>query len=235
MSHVDASRRQFLARSLAVAAATTVPFSAHASAQTQAGPPDWLKEVRGQHRCFFDFNSHSHGLPLLHILNYFNGFTGAHGVAANQVGAVGTFYGIGPGSSIGLGFDDATWAKYGIGELLGLQDANGRPYTRNVFNSPTAADGHILAQGMGVPPLAPFGGAIAACSIPNLQKMGTKFLMCNNALGAWTLELAARGKGDAAAIGTDLRAHLLPGVTVVPAMVVAIAQAQAAGIAYNRQ
>ena len=60
-------------------------------------------------------------------------------------------------------------------------------------------------------------------------------MVCNNALGAWTLELAARGKGDAAAIGTELRAHLLPGVTVVPAMVVAITQAQAAGISYNRQ
>lgn len=100
--------------------------------------------MRGQHRCFFDFNGHGNGLPLLHA------YTGAHGAQASQVGAA-------------------------------------------------------------------------------------KFLMCNNALGAWTLELAARGKGDAAAIGTELRAHLLPGVTVVPAMVVAIGQAQAAGIAYNRQ
>jgi len=88
---------------------------------------------------------------------------------------------------------------------------------------------------MGGRELAALSGAIVASSIPNLQKMGAKFLMRNNALGAWTLELAARGKGDAAAIGTELRAHLLPGVTVVPAMVVAIAQAQAAGIAYNRQ
>lgn len=233
MSDAHTSRRQFLERGLAVAAVSSVPFAA--TIQAQAGPTDWLKEVRGQHRCFFDFNGHKNGLPLLHILNYFNGFIQGHGVAANQVGAVASFYGIGPSSSIGLGFDDATWAKYGIGDLLGLKDASGRPYTRNVFNSPTEADGHILAQGMNVPPIAPFGGAIGACSIPNLQKMGTKFLMCNNALGAWTLELAARGKGDAAAIGADLRAHLLPGVTIVPAMVVAIAQAQAAGIAYNRQ
>lgn len=37
------------------------------------------------------------------------------------------------------------------------------------------------------------------------------------------------------AIGAQLRAHLLPRVTIVPAMVVAIDQAQTAGIAYNRQ
>lgn len=234
MFSIDTTRRRFLAGGVAAAAAA-VPFARLRADQAPAGPADWLKEVRGQHRCFFDFNAHGNGLPLLHMLNYFSGFTGAHGVQPNQVGAVGTFYGIGPQSSIPLGFDDAIWAKYGVGELLNLKDAGGRSYTRNVFNSATEADGHLLSQGMGVPPLAPLGGAIVACSIANLQKMGAKFLMCNNALGAWTLELAARGKGDASAIGTELRAHLLPGVTVVPAMVVAITQAQAAGIAYNRQ
>ncbi len=234
MRSVETTRRRFLAGGVAAAAAA-VPLARLRAEQAQPGPADWLKEVRGQHRCFFDFNAHGNGLPLLHMLNYFSGFTGAHGAQPNEVGAVGSFYGIGPQSSIPLGFDDAIWAKYGVGELLTLKDANGRGYTRNVFNSPTEADGHLLSQGMGVPPLAPFGGAIVACSIANLQKRGAKFLMCNNALGAWTLELAARGKGDAAAIGTELRAHLLPGVTVVPAMVVAITQAQAAGISYNRQ
>lgn len=235
MQSIDTTRRRFLAGGVAAAAAAAVPLTTLSAEQAQPAPPDWLKEVRGQHRCFFDFNGHGNGLPLLHMLNYFNAYTGPHGAPANQVGAVGSFYGIGPQSSIPLGFDDSIWAKYGVGELLNLKDANGRAYTRNVFNSPTNADGHLLAQGMGVPPLAPFGGAIVGASIANLQKLGAKFLMCNNALGAWTLELAARGKGDAAAIGTELRAHLLPGVTVVPAMVVAITQAQAAGITYNRQ
>ena len=44
-----------------------------------------------------------------------------------------------------------------------------------------------------------------------------------------------RGKGKAADIEKDLRANLLPGVTIVPAMVIAIEKAQAAGIRYNRQ
>jgi intracellular sulfur oxidation DsrE/DsrF family protein len=65
--------------------------------------------------------------------------------------------------------------------------------------------------------------------------MGTKFILCNNALGLWTLELEARGKGTAAAIDKELRANLVPGVTIVPAMVQAIEQAQAAGLSYNRQ
>ena len=65
--------------------------------------------------------------------------------------------------------------------------------------------------------------------------MGTKFLVCANAFGAWTLELEARGLGKAADLDKEFRANLLPGVTFVPAMVIAIEEAQAAGIKYNRQ
>jgi hypothetical protein len=65
--------------------------------------------------------------------------------------------------------------------------------------------------------------------------MGTKFLLCANAFGGWCLELEARGKGKMADLMKDLQANMLPGVTIVPAMVIAIEKAQAAGIRYNRQ
>ena len=54
-------------------------------------------------------------------------------------------------------------------------------------------------------------------------------------LDAMASGLEARGKGKAADIEADLRANLLPGVTIVPAMVIAIDKAQEAGIKYNRQ
>ena len=53
------------------------------------------------------------------------------------MGAVGTFYGVGSQSSIPLAFNDAIWAKYELGVYTGLKDADGKPYTRNVFNRPT--------------------------------------------------------------------------------------------------
>jgi uncharacterized membrane protein len=59
--------------------------------------------------------------------------------------------------------------------------------------------------------------------------------LCANALGGWVLELEARGKGKASDIEKDLRANVLPGVAIVPAMVIAIEKAQEAGIRYNRQ
>jgi len=65
--------------------------------------------------------------------------------------------------------------------------------------------------------------------------MGTKFLLCANALGIWCLELEARGHGKAADIEKELRASMLPGVTIVPAMVIAIEQAARAGLSYHRQ
>ena len=45
----------------------------------------------------------------------------------------------------------------------------------------------------------------------------------------------SKGKGKADAIQKEMTENLLPGVTIVPAMVIAIEKAQAAGIRYNRQ
>ena len=134
-----------------------------------------------------------------------------------------------------MGFNDAMWAKYKLGEYTGLKDAAGKPYTRNVFHRPTKDDLHLLMQAIQTPTIPAFAESMPALGIESLQKMGTKFLLCANALGGWCLELEARGKGKAADIEKDLRANLLPGVTIVPAMVIAIEQSQAAGIRYNRQ
>ena len=200
-----------------------------------SGPDEWLNEVKGVHRCLFDFPQHKGGVPLLHILNYLNTYATAYKAPAGQVGAVGTFYGIGGQSSIPFGFNDAMWEKYGLGEYTGLKDASGTPYQRNVLYRPTKDDAHILGQAMQVPPLPGLAEAVPAMGIESLQKMGAKFIMCGNALGAWCMELEARGKGKMADIDKELRANLLPGVTIVPAMVVAIEKAQTAGIKYNRQ
>jgi intracellular sulfur oxidation DsrE/DsrF family protein len=127
------------------------------------------------------------------------------------------------------------WAKYGLGAYLGLKDSTGKPYMRNVFNQPTTDDLHLVMQAIDSPTIPALAGAMPALGIESLQKMGTKFLLCANALGIWCLELEARGKGKSADIDKDLRANVLPGVTIVPAMVIAIDQAQEAGIKYNRQ
>jgi intracellular sulfur oxidation DsrE/DsrF family protein len=235
-SLADTNRRNFMGRVFGAAAAAGLSiYGTRTVAAQEPGPDDWIKEVKGEHRCLFDFPQHKNGFGLLHILNYLNTYSTAYKTSAGQVGAVGTFYSVGSQASIPLAFNDAAWAKYELGAYTGLKDAAGKPYTRNVFNRPTAKDLHLLMQAIDSPMIPALADAIPALGIESLQKMGTKFLLCNNALGIWCLELEARGKGKAADIDKDLRANLLPGVTIVPAMVIAIDKAQEAGIKYNRQ
>jgi len=231
----ETPRRGFLGRLLGAFAVASLPPAAHASAAQESGPDDWLNEVKGTHRCLFDFPRHGNLMPQLHIFNYLNTYATAYKSAPGQAGAVGTLYSMGQQSSIPLAFNDAMWAKYSLGEYLSLKDASGKPYTRNVFYRPTKDDLHLLMQVLQSPTIPALAEAVPAIGIENLQKMGTKFLLCANALGGWCLELEARGKGKMADIMKDLQANMLPGVTLVPAMVIAIEKAQAAGIRYNRQ
>lgn len=229
-------RRSFLGRVFgAVAAAGVSIAGGGAVAAQESGPDDWIKEVKGTHRCLFDFPQHKNGFPLLHILNYLNTYSAAYKVPAGQAGAVGTFYGMGTQSSIPFAFNDAMWAKHQLGDYTGLKDAAGKAYTRNAFYRPTKDDLHLLMQAIGTPMIPGLADAMPGLGIENLQKMGTKFLLCQNAFDGWCLELEARGKGKMQDIQKELRANILPGVTIVPAMVIAIEKAQAAGIRYNRQ
>ena len=228
-------RRGFLGHVLGAAAVAGLSMSGSPVAAAEAGPDEWIQEVKGTHRCLFDFPQHKNGFPQLHILNYLNTYATAYKASAGQVGAVGTFYSAGSQASLPLGFNDGMWEKYKLGAYTGLKDADGKVYTRNVFNRPTDKDLHLLMQVIDSPMIPALAGAMPAIGIESLQKMGTKFILCANALGIWCLELEARGKGKAADIEKDLRANLLPGVTIVPAMVIAIEKAQEAGISYNRQ
>jgi len=229
-------RRKFVGGMVGAAAAASLSVSGTpVAAASGSGADAWIAEVKGTHRCLFDFPQHKNGFPLLHILNYLNTYATAYKTQPGEVGAVGTFYSAGRQASIPLAFNDAIWAKYELGVYTGLKDAEGKPYTRNVFNRPTPQDLHLLLHAIDAPTIPALADAIPALGIESLQKMGTKFVLCANALGIWCLELEARGKGTAQEIDKELRANLLPGVTIVPAMVIAIERAQEAGIRYNRQ
>jgi intracellular sulfur oxidation DsrE/DsrF family protein len=227
-------RRRFLGQLFGAAAVANLSMVGLGATQ-ESSADTWIKEVKGSHRCLFDFPQHKGGVPQLHILNYLNTYAAAYKTGAGEVGAVGTFYGVGTQASIPLAFNDAIWTTYELGVYTGLKDADGRHYTRNVFNRPTPRDLHLLMQAYGTPMIPALADAIPALGIENLQKMGAKFVLCANALGIWCLELEARGKGKAQDIEKELRANVLPGVTIVPAMVIAIEKAQEAGIKYNRQ
>src|SRR5262249_33272489 len=125
-------RRGFIGRIFGAAAAAGFVGIGTAEAQTKTaapaaaatGPDAWIGEVKGTHRCLFDFPQHKNGVPLLHILNYLNTYKEAYKAAPGSAGAVGTFYSVGNQASISLAFNDAMWAKYGLGDYTGLKDAS---------------------------------------------------------------------------------------------------------------
>ena len=127
-----------------------------------------------------------------------------------------TFY----GSTTFHGLNDAVWAKYALGEFLEIVDpATSKPATANPWRSAP------VILGMTLP----------AASVESLQKRGATFILCNNALQIFSGMLAQKRGLDPKVVYEDLKANILPGVELVPGMVIAVEQAQRAGLAYHRQ
>ena len=176
----------------------------------------WLDGLKAKHRQFFDAPTANGGVPLVHVMNYYDTYNKAFNVKDADVNAVLTFY----GATTFYGLNDAMWAKYNIGEFLETNDpATGKPATTN----PWRADPVIL--GMTIPP----------ASIESLQKRGATFILCNNALSIFSGMLAQKRGLDPKAVYNDMNANILPGVELVPGMVIAVEQAQRAGLSYHRQ
>ncbi|MGH7712804.1 MAG: hypothetical protein ACREOG_16055, partial [Gemmatimonadaceae bacterium] len=222
-SSTPTPRRGFLGRLAAVAAAAGVsamPRAMHAESRAEAAEDEWLNKLTAKYRQFFDSPGHSDGLPLVHVLNYYNTLNAPYGVKDSEINTVFTLYGA-PASTTLFAFNDAMWAKYNLGTILKFNDHKTKaPATRNVWRTDPEVAGLMVA-----PP----------ASIEALQKRGAIFLLCNNALNIWAGLVAQANKAEQPAVLADLKANMLPGVILVPGMVVAIQQAQDKGIAYNRQ
>lgn len=176
----------------------------------------WLDRLTGKHRQLFDMPSPNGGIPLVHILNFYDTYNKAYAVPDADINAIGTFY----GATTFYGLNDAMWAKYRLGEFSETQDpTTGKPAIVNPWRTAPVALGMTLPQ----------------ASIESLQKRGATFIVCDNALGIFAA-LVAKARGlSAAEVDADFKANILPGVTRVPGMVVAIQKAQERGITYHRQ
>jgi len=200
-----------------VAALDAKPVASLSPSSATRAPSDrWLDGLKAKHRQFFDTPAPAGGIPLVHVMNYYDTYNKAFGVKDTDIDAVLTFY----GSNTFHGLSDAVWAKYNLGEFLEIVDpATGKPATANPWRSAPVVLGMTLPQ----------------ASIESLQKRGGTFIICNNALQIFSGLLAKKRNLDATAVYEDLKANILPGVELVPGMVVAVEQAQRAGLAYHRQ
>lgn len=202
----------------AIGTATRVrAFAAPAVGADSSGPSDrWLSRINSSHKQLFDAPKPEGGIPLVHVLNYYETYNKAYGVKDADIDAVLTFY----GRTTFFGVNDAMWRKYQLGEFANVIDpATGQPAVRNTWTTSPV----IL------------GLALPAAGIDALKARGTTFLVCNNALQIFAGLVAAKRGLDSKAVYEDLWANLLPTVDLVPAMVIAVEQAQRAGMTYHRQ
>lgn len=220
-------RRDFLgtiaAGAVALGLTGTIPRKVGAAtpAITDTAPSDkWLSELTGKHRQIFDMPNHENGMGLLHVRNYLNTMRDTYHVNHPDVTAVVTLYGM----STLMGFNDAMWKKYGIATPLKVMDGSNAAATSNVFYSSPSGSKSLSLSGA---PLA----IPADASISELQKRGALFIMCNNAFNLW-MQLLGGGGTKSADMGKEFLDNMLPGVHLVPAMVVAINQAQMHGCTY---
>lgn len=219
-------RRGFLGRLAAAGAAlaaggVALPRAARATTTDDSPHDAWLSKMNGKHKQFFDSPLPSGALPLVHVRNYLNAYRDAYKLAPAEVNAAYSLYFM----TVPLAFNDAMWAKYPFGERAQVIDAvNGEPAKRNVFARSSVANGVLGVKGIFPIP--------EDASIEALQARNTAFLLCNNAFNFWVGAFASAGMGPAAAIRSELEANMLPGIIIVPAMVVAINRAQDRGFTY---
>ena len=177
---------------------------------------DWMRELKGKHRTVFDMSAHKNGKPLQQARNYLDAWRDAFNVPERDVNLV---FGI-HGEAIPLVLTDALWARYRIGEQYEVVDGGTKSAAvRNVFSSSNAMAGGLVT---------------AEQSVDGLQRRGVRFLVCQNTITGASRKLSSAGLGSAEEIKAAITGGLLPGVMIVPAMVVALTQLQERGVQYTK-
>lgn len=223
-------RREFLggiaAGAITLGLGSIIPRSLRAEIPERETSPvkptdKWITELTGTRRQFFDAPLHTNGWALFHVRNYFTTYESAYGKRHPDVTAVVSLYGMGTL----MAFNDAMWKKWNVGKVLNVMDTSKSTAKWNVLARAETGSPSLNVSGAPVP-------IPADSSIASLQSKGAIFLLCNNALGVWSGLLASQSGQKPDAVRDELLANLLPGIHLVPAMVIAINQAQKNGCSY---
>ena len=212
-------RRSFLQRLAAGALALAVaPTAARALAEAESGPPPlaewdekWMDALKGKYRQFFDVAQPRDAGVLSPVRNFLNAYRDVYGTKDSDVNAVVGLH----GSAAAMAFMDSAWAKFRLGQSSNfIDEATKAPSLVNIFATPSS--------------LLP-----ADVAVPALQARGVLVLLCNNSVLRIARGLEAGGYGKVDAMRTELLAqHLIPGVVLVPAMVLAANRLQMRGVSY---
>ncbi len=212
-------RRGFLGQLAAVAALPLVGSAFTRTSGSVEAPrlsPDerWLKTLNRKHRVAFDVETHKNGLALIQGESYLNDSRDTFGVPESEINLVMAVRGTG----IPLVLNDALWQKFQLGAQFGIVDpVTKTPGTRNLFTSSNIVPGGLVDINS---------------SVDALQKRGVLFLVCRNAIGGAAKKLSTAGFGTPAEVRSSILGSIIPGVVLVPAMVIAFTEMQERGVGY---
>jgi hypothetical protein len=127
-------RRDFMGLATAMAAVgvgAALPASIAAAAD---GPSTaftrWLNSIPGRYRQVTDWPNLNHGMGPVYTLSFLNSAQVAYGVPESDLGAVLVIR----HDTIPIALEDSVWAKYSLGELLGITDPDTEaPALRNPY------------------------------------------------------------------------------------------------------
>lgn len=227
LSRNSTDRRSFVGRLTGLSALALVsPATLVADeVESAAAPPwdlTWLDHLTGKHKQVFDLGRRAIGgdgvdvvggdTPLRVVRNYMNAHKEVYGL---EYPAVNTVVGI-TSEAFPINASDAIWLKYSLGERWKVKDSTtGTWAVRNVFADATK----------------PINDR--AVSVQALQKRGTLFWQCNNALNGVVAMLAPLMKMEVPAVREELIAGFMPGVQLVPAHTMALGLVQERGCTYE--
>jgi hypothetical protein len=98
--------------------------------ESSAMADEWIGKIKGQYRQVFDVTSANNAFGAAYPLNFINSTKEATKATDADITAVAVFRHF----AMPMVLNDATWAKYKIGELVGVTDPNtNAPATRNIF------------------------------------------------------------------------------------------------------
>ncbi len=209
-------RRGFLGTIAASAAvlATGRWSVAHAEILSSIEPPvvgdEWLAKIKGQHKQVFDCVEPNDGWGPAFGLNYLDSTEQAKKLTDKDVTAVVVMRHM----AMPLTLNDATWAKYKIGELINVKDPKtSAPATRNIFDTNVPMRPGLTYEQM-------------------MANRGLVMVACNLALTVLSGMAAGKVGIPADQAKKDWEAGLLKGVYLAPSGVYAVNRSQEAGCSY---
>ena len=223
------ARRAFLGKvagtAAAIAAASALPAEVRALGAPVAARPvppgnwdmSWVDRITGDHRQVFDAPEISEATVLHQARVWLSGYSEVYQTTdADMHGVLVIRH-----QAIPMAVNDAMWARYKLGKATKSVDpASGKPAERNPFLNANVKDGdqHSL--------LWPDGG------LDTLMKRGQTVLACNMALHFMAGQTAKKAKLKAEDVYAEMRANLVPGVTLMPSGIFAVTRALQAGCGY---